>query len=186
VPEVVYVLGFSAGDIPHDGRYRPLKVRLIDGHHYDIQARPGYSAPLKEAPAAAPSELDREVLAADVRTELPVKIQAGPLEVPGSAKQVAMLVKVDVGLLAYRRQDDRKTQDLVMVAALLDSQGAFVAGKRADLNLALTPEKFAELARSNVEATLTVEAPSGSYTLRAVVCDNMGRFTALSRPIELR
>jgi VWFA-related protein len=187
VPEVVYVLGFSPGDIPHDGRYRPLKVRLTAGHHDELQARPGYSAPLKdEPPPVAPTELDREVFASDIRAELPVKIQAGPSALPDGGTGIAMVVKVNVELLGYRLRDDRKTQKVVMVAALLDTHGAFVAGKREDLDLSLTRETFAKLARSGVEATLTVKASPGSYTLRAVVCDDMGLVTALSRPIELR
>jgi len=49
VPETVYLLAFSRADVPPDGRYHALKVKLTQKKGYSVHARVGYTAPAAAA-----------------------------------------------------------------------------------------------------------------------------------------
>ena len=77
IPEVLYVLGFAADLVIHDGRYHALKVRLTGGHHGSVQARMGTTSP-KEAPAGLERERERDrvLMGSDSPSDLAVRITA--------------------------------------------------------------------------------------------------------------
>src|ERR1700722_4474081 len=77
LPEVLYVLGFDSSDVAHDGKYHPLKVRLVGGPHGSLQARMGYNAPPKEPPADLTrlQDRDRILMSSEEPSEVAVRIK---------------------------------------------------------------------------------------------------------------
>jgi len=65
----------------------------------------------------------------------------------------------------------RGTQKLTIVGVLLDSRGGFVAGKQTDLDLNFTVPTFTQVAKAGLDVVITLEAPPGSYSVRAVARD---------------
>jgi hypothetical protein len=186
MPETTYVLGFSPSDVVADGRFHSLKVRLAADKHYSLQARLGYTAP--SANAAAPvsplSRLDSEVMASDTVTDLPAWFTweqwAGP---PG----ITMVAHLDVNRLRFETSQDRRTQRLTIVAVLLDSRGGFVTGKRSELALNFTEATFAQLAKTGYTAAMTLKAPPGTYSARAVAQDALeGKLAAASSDVQVK
>ena len=186
VPETIYVLGFGPSDVVADGRFHSLKVRLPAGKPYSLQARLGYTAP--SANAAAPvsplSRLDSEVMASDTITDLPVWFTweqwAGP---PG----ITMIAHLDVNRLRFDTGQDRRTQKLTIVAVLLDSRGSFVTGKRSELELNFTEATFAQLAKTGYTAAMTLPAPAGTYSVRAVAQDALeGKLAAAGGTVQIK
>src|ERR1035438_2424275 len=53
--------------------------------------------------------------------------------------------------------------------------GNFVKGKRSDFELNLTEATFAQLVKTSFTASLTLETPPGSYSVRAVMEDGLDR-----------
>jgi len=162
VPETMYVLGFSPSGVATDGRFHSLKVQLAAGRRYSLQARLGYAASSANAAALSspPSKLDSEAMASDTITDLPVRFTweqwAGP---PG----ITMVAHLDLDHLHFETRQGRRAQKLAFVGALLDGRGAFVTGKRSDLDLNLTDATFAQLAKAGFTVSMTLEAPPGTY-----------------------
>jgi hypothetical protein len=83
-PETMYVLGFAPSDEAADGRFHSLKVRLAAGKRYSLRTRLVYTAPSAKpaTPDSPRSKLDREAMASDTITDLPVRFiweqRAGP------------------------------------------------------------------------------------------------------------
>ena len=186
VPETMYVLGFAPSGVAADGRFHSLKVRLATGKHYSVQARLGYTAPPANAaaPVFPPSRLDSELMASDTITDLPAGFlweqRAGP-------PSVTMVAHLDIGRLHFETRRDRRGQELTLVGVLLDSHGGFVTGKRSELELNFTEATFARLAKTGLSVVMTLEAPPGSYSVRAVAQDALeGKLTAASGAVEIK
>jgi VWFA-related protein len=161
VPEIMYVLGFSPSGVAADGHFHDLKVRLAADKRYSLQARLGYAASSANAavPSSPPSKLDSEAIASDAISDLPVRFTweqwAGP---PG----ITMVAHLDLDHLHFETRQGRRTQKLTLVGVLLDSHGAFVTGKRSDLDLNLTDATFAQLAKAGFTVSMTLEPKNGS------------------------
>ncbi len=186
LPETMYVLGFSPSGVAADGHFHSLKVRLAADKRYSLQARLGYAASSANAaaPNSPPSKLDSEAMASDPITDLPVRFTweqwAGP---PG----ITMVAHLDLDHLHFETRQDRRAQKLAFVGVLLDSRGAFVTGKRSELDLNLTDATFAQLAKAGLTVSMTLPAPPGSYSVRGVVEDALeGKLTAAGGAVEIK
>jgi len=185
-PETMYILGFAPSDEAADGRFHSLKVRLAAGKRYSLQARLGYAAASAKAaaPDAPPSKLDSEAIGSDTVADLPVwftwEQRAGP-------PNITMVVHLDVSRLHFETRNDRRAQKLNIVAVLLDSGGSFVMGQRVEFDLNLTDATFAQLAKTNFSAVMTLKAPPGNYGVRAVAQDAQeGKLTAASDVFQVK
>ena len=185
-PETMYVLGFAPSGVVADGRFHSLKVRLTAGKHYSLQARLGYTAPPANAaaPGSPPSKLDSEAMAADTMADLPAGFsweqRAGP-------PSVTMVAHLDIGRLHFETRQDRRGQKLTLVGVLLDSRGVFVTGKRSELELNFTEATFARLAKTGLSVVMTLEAPPGSYSVRAVAQDALeGKLAAAGGTVQIK
>jgi len=186
VPEILYVLGFAPSDVAADGRFHSLKVRLTRDKHDSLQARMGYTAPSANAAAQVSplSRLDSEVMASDTVTDLPAWFTweqwAGP---PG----ITMVAHLDFNRLRFETSQDRRKQKLTIVAVLLDSRGGFVTGKRSELELNFTEATFAQLAKTGYTAAMTLKAPPGAYSVRAVAQDALeGKVAAAGAAVQVK
>jgi VWFA-related protein len=186
VPETMYVLSFAPTGVVADGRFHGLKVRLAAGKRYSLQARLGYTAPSANAaaPVVPPSRLDSEVMASDTVMDLPVAFSWEQRPGPSG---VTMIAHLDISRLHFETRQDRRGQTLTVVAVLLDSHGVFVTGKRSELELNFTEATFARLAKTGLSIVMTLEAPSGSYSVRALAQDALeGKLAAAGETVQIK
>ena len=182
-PEAMYVLGFSPQEAS-DGKFHKLKVQLLKRGSYAVQARSGYmAASVNEAAPESPiSRLDREVAGSETISDLPIRFSWET-----TPQGVSMVMHVDVAHMHFLNWQNRRAQRLTIVAVLRDSHGAVVAGKRSEFELNLKEASFAELVRTSFTASLTMEAPAGTYTARAVAEDGVDRkFAASSETVQVK
>jgi VWFA-related protein len=184
LPETSYMLGFTPSAAP-DGKFHNLKVRLAAKKSYSVEARLGYTAASDAgAVTSTASKLDSEVVATDTVADLPASFTWE--QWPGRPG-ITMIVHVDFNLLDFKPNGDRRSQKLALVAVLRDSQGNFVTGRRSVLELNLRDATFQRFAKSGFTAALTIAAPPGSYTARAVAEDAMeGKLAAASAEVQVK
>jgi VWFA-related protein len=185
-PETMYILGFTPSEVAADGRFHSLKVRLAGDKRYSLQARLGYTDPKanSSAPVSPLSKLDREVMATDTIADLPVAFtwerKTGP---PG----ITMVAHLDVNRLHFQIGQDRRAQKLTIIGVLLDSSGNFVTGKRSEFDLNLTEATFAQLAKTSFTASMNIEVPPGSYSVRALAQDALeGKLAAAGGTVQVK
>jgi VWFA-related protein len=186
VPEIMYVLGFAPSGVAADGHFHSLKVRLAAGKRYSLQSRLGYNASSANAAArvSPPSRLDSEVIAGNTIADLPAEFtweqRAGP---PG----ITMIAHLDIARLHFETKENRRQQKLTLVGVLLDARGGVVTGKRSELEMNFTEATFARLAKTGQVVSMTLPAPPGSYSVRAVVQDDLeGKLAAASGSVEIK
>jgi len=188
-PEVTYRMSFSPQGVTANGSYHKLKVKLIHSGSYSVEARPGYFAPeVTVAATETPqSKIDREVTASDTLTGIPASLSIQVGKPSANQRTLSVTVHLDVAKLAFSAQNDRKTQRITFVSALLDSQGKIVAAKEGRMELALKQATYENLARTGVNAKLSFEMPPGVYSLREVVEEAVGGNLASStNSVDLR
>lgn len=189
-PEAEYLLGFVPGNKKSNGAYHKLKVEVnIPGKFY-VQARPGYFAPAGESRTAAskPSlqdRLDVEVRESNERSDFPLTVAVMPFS---GVNDEGLHVHTHVAIhkLAFKRHDDRYVDTLVFVETLCDISGKMIAGKEAEMQLALKPDTFARLSKEGIEGTMLLGAPPGNYRLRVVVQETgRGEISATTKTVQI-
>ena len=102
-----YLLGYIPGDIPHDGRFRKIKVK-VDGD-YEVRARRGYYAPSDTAEARRPyregvdSTLQTALDAASFADAIPLRMTAFTMNPIGLNRSQAFVVAdVDISEVEFK------------------------------------------------------------------------------------
>jgi VWFA-related protein len=187
VPEVSYLLGFSPEEAPN-GKYHGLKVRMKPRNQYLVQARPGYWAvPKPQEAAAQERRVDRLIMGSDTLKELPVLIASEPSKTDTGDPALDVVLRLDVRELHFLEKDGARTQSLVFIAALFDGSGNFVAGKEAEIKFALQESTYNRMTESGLDMSITLQAPPGTYRLRAVAQDVIeGKVVSSTQPVEIR
>ncbi len=98
-----------------------------------------------------------------------------------------VVMHVDIGKLAFLKQNDRQNQRITIVAAFFDQHGKMITAKEGRMDLALKPETYTRLASTGVNAELSFQVAPGIYSMRAVVGEAVkGGLAASTYPIDLR
>jgi VWFA-related protein len=178
-PEVTYLLAFNPG--PRDGQFHTLKIKFKSKRPESVQFRPGYFSPRDDSKTSTRAAMDAAVFSKETLREVPAAVSIRPAE-----KSVSVTVAIDIGGLQFVVHDGRHVQQIVFLMTLLDSTGAFVTGKEAIMDLALTDEKLASLQEEGLKAVATLTAPAGSYQLRTIVREGMkGALAASTLPVDI-
>ncbi len=185
LPACAYLLGFTP---PEDGKYHKVKVELRNASHDFVQVRPGYFAPTAGAVGQeSPSEkMDALMRGSGEKTDFPVTVSEKLGTASSGGPQLTIQAHIDIQKIPFDLQKDRHVQKLTLVAALFDSQGNFVIGKEADMELALKPESFDRFSKTGINGVMQLEAPPGTYRLRIVVQEAMhGAISATSKELRM-
>jgi VWFA-related protein len=185
IPEVTYRLAFPPAE---DGKYHQLKVEVKNTGSDFIQARPGYFAP-SHAAAEQPDQrdaLEHAVMGSEESHYVASGMTLQVAKAGESGRRLSLNIRIDAKRLPFQRQKDLRVERLTFVAALYDVQGAFIIGKEGEMNLALRPASYEQLADSGITGSLSLEAPPGAYSLRAVIQEGVqGKITAETRKIRI-
>jgi hypothetical protein len=121
-PGVTYRLAFKAEDVVPDGRFHAVKVKVNGTGSQSVTALPGYFAPSKQALEVLRAKLEHEVTQTDALTEFPIDIALQNSQPEAGNNVLAVNTHVDIAPLRFAKQNDRQTQKLTLVTALLDAQ----------------------------------------------------------------
>jgi hypothetical protein len=188
-PAVSYLLGYSPADVPADGKFHTLKVKVMAKGHYTIEARRGYFAPTKaQLDAPTPErKLKDAVMGSDDLDAIPMRVTMQSSKSSAGSTELHVTVHVDPSHLPYQHQKDRSVEQLNFVAALFDSNGNFVVGKEAEMNFAFKTSSLEKYSREGMSFQMSLAAPAGAYQLRAVVQETVeGKIAAVTKSAEIQ
>jgi VWFA-related protein len=188
LPEVYYLLGFSPAKLKLDGKFHHLKVTLAAAGNYTVQARRGYFAPhrAETEEAQAREEIEQAVFSQEESNEIPVQVNTQFFKMNPQSARLAVLARLDVRSLHFRKQQGRNFNNLTFVTALFDRDGNYLKGSEKILQLRLFDQTLARLSRSGLVMRASFDVPPGTYTVREVVRDSEdGRLSGLSNTVEI-
>jgi VWFA-related protein len=168
---VTYVLTIRPGELPSDGRYHPIQVRLRNGPGGSrLLHRPGYYAP---KPDSALSPLERQLDAAQLLLgeqeieQIDVGVRAGTLPLDTGLATVPIVVEVPTRtLLAASRQ---RPLSFELQAYALDPRGGVQDLWLRQLELDPTESLGNALGRGGFRVLGAMSLPPGEYRLRVLV-----------------
>lgn len=162
-PETEYLLGFAPENRKLNGGFHRLKVELNRPGKFYVQARPGYFAPtkeMKESNGPTPEKrIDAEVRDSDERSDFPLSVSERSVTASNGGRELSVQNRVDIQKLPFELQKDRHMDMLTFVIALFDSQGRMIAGKEAQMELALKPESFERFSKNGIIGVMSLAPP---------------------------
>ena len=176
-PEFFYVLGFSPENLKLDGSYHRLKVTLKEGNKLSLQARRGYYAPKRlEGPGETAKEEIREALfSREELNDIPLELHTQFFKSSEDSARVAVVVRMDVRHMHYRKVEGRNRDDLTIVSALFDRNGNYVTGNEKHLEMRLRDETLEKKLGPGLTVRTSFDVKPGTYLVRLVVRDAEGQ-----------
>jgi VWFA-related protein len=175
-PAVSYLLAFSPQNLKLDGRYHNLTVKLAGKSPYKIQARRGYYAPhtLSNPEETAKEEIREALFSQEQMSDVPVAMQTQFFKKDAENARVAVLARVDLKSMAFRKADGRNRDELTVVTGLFDENGNYVTGGVKTIQMRLFDATYERLSRSGLTVKSSFDVKPGSYLVRLVVRDSEG------------
>jgi hypothetical protein len=179
-PEFVYVLGFSPQNLKLDGRLHMLKVTLKNATKLDLQARKGYYAPkhLADPEETAKQEIQDALFSREELRDIPVVLHTQFFKSSVADARLAVLARVDVKHLRFRKENGRNRDDLTVVSGLFDRNGNLVTGNSKTVEMRLKDQTLESRLNSGITVKSSFDVKPGSYMIRLVVRDSEGQLMA--------
>ena len=190
-PEYSYLLGFSPQSLKTDGKFHQLRVTVRTDKKVSVQARKGYFAPKHEPNSGEQAKQDIEdaVFSQEEFHSLPVELHTQLFQASQTAAEIAVLVKVDLRGIHFKKIDGRNRNDLTIVSALFDTDGNYLKGSEKVLEMRLRDEtlqrKVGSATNSGVVLKTNFDVKPGSYLVRLVVRDDEGLLSAQNGAVEV-
>jgi len=179
-PEFVYILGFAPQNLKLDGAYHVLKVQLSNSRGLDLQARRGYYAPrhLGDPEEDAKREIQEALFSRDELQDIPVDLHVQFFKSGDAAAKVAVLARVNVRNLRFRKTDGRNNDNLTILSGVFDGNGKYVTGMQKVVELHLLDATMEKLLDSGISVRTNFDVAPGNYVIRLVVRDSEGQTMA--------
>jgi VWFA-related protein len=187
-PEFMYILGFSPENLRYDGSYHSLKVTAKEVKGVTLQARRGYYAPNH---AANPAEEAREeirvaLFSREEMLDIPVDLQTQFFKPSQTSAKLAVLARVDLKHLRFKKSEGRNRNTLSVVSAVFDRNGVLVSAMQKDVEMKLRDETFEARIAAGLALKTSFDVPPGTYVVRVVVRDSEGQtMAARNRVVEI-
>ena len=175
-PEFIYVLGFSPQNLKLDGSFHALKVSLKEAK-FNLQARRGYYAPkhLADEQETAKEEVQDALFSREEMRDIPVELHTQFFKTSPEDAKLAVLVRVDIKHLRFRKENGRNRDDLMVVAGLFDHNGNLISGNQKTVEMRLRDQTLESRLGSGITIRNSFDVKAGSYVIRLVVRDSEGQ-----------
>jgi VWFA-related protein len=175
-PDVSYVLGFSPQNLKYDGKMHLLRVSLAEKSKFVVQARHGYYAPrtVKDPAQEAKEEIQEAIFSQEEMHDVPIELQTQFFKSSDTQAKLAVLTRVDVNAIRFRKDAGRSKDNLTFATAIFDENGNFITGGEKILDMKLLDETLARLDHTGLTVKSSFDIKPGTYLVRMVVRDGEG------------
>lgn len=179
-PEFLYLLGFSPENLKFDGKLHGLKVVVKNPPKLQIQARSGYYAPRHptDPEEAAKQEIQDALFSREEMRDIPMAIHTQFFKPSADDAKLAVLTRVDVRHLRFRKENGRNLDDLTIVSGVFDRNGNLVTGDSKTLQMRLKDQTLQLRLNSGITIKSSFDVKPGSYMIRMVIRDSEGQLMA--------
>ena len=176
-PEYFYVLGFSPQNLKLDGTFHKLKVVVKEFNKLTLQARRGYYAPrhVSDAAETAKQEIEEALFSREEIHDIPVELHTQFFKSNDANARLAVLIRVDVKHIRFRKEEGRNRNDLTVVSGLFDRNGNYVTANEKVIEMRLKDETLESKLHQGITVKTSFDVKPGSYLVRLVVRDTEGQ-----------
>ena len=176
-PEYFYMLGFAPQNLKLDGTFHKLRVALKDPNKLALQARRGYYAPrhVADAVETAKREIEEALFSREEIRDIPVELHTQFFKSSDENARLAVIIRVDVKHIHFRKEGGRNRNDLTIVSGLFDRNGNYVTANEKILEMRLRDDTLENKLGQGVNVRTSFDVKPGSYLVRLVVRDAEGQ-----------
>jgi hypothetical protein len=170
------VLGFRPQSATADGKFHALKVEVVNGKKYQIQARNGYFSPKKltDPEEEAKQEVNEMLFSRDEIAGIPLQLKTEFFRTDDTSAQLTVLTHLDAGGIRFRKVNGRSCDDLVLAMGVFDANGQFVGGQVKEVTLKLRDATLEKVSQTGLTFKTVLTVRPGTYMLRSVVRGSEG------------
>ncbi|HWZ30157.1 MAG TPA: VWA domain-containing protein [Bryobacteraceae bacterium] len=177
LPEFVYILGFAPQNLKYDGAFHALKVSLKIKNGLTLDARRGYYAPKHALDSAeqAKQEISEALFSREETHDIPVDLQTQFFKLAADEARLAVVAKVDLKHLRFRKEEGRNRNTLTVVSGVFDRNGKLVSAQEKTVEMRLKEETLEARLAAGLAIKTSFDVIPGSYVIRVVVRDSEGQ-----------
>ncbi len=167
-----YTLGFYSSNAAEDGKYRRLRVRLVNAalaKDLKLDYRNGYYANKtwnKFTSSDKERQLEEALTAGDPVSELPLALEVDYFRVAKDRYFVSISVKVPGSAVAFAKKGGRQSTALDFIGQVRDSTGRLVSGVRDQITVKLNDADAERLDQRHLQYDTGLTLAPGSYNLQ--------------------
>ena len=179
-PEYIYLLGFSPQNLKLDGAFHVLKVTAKSQKGLSIQARRGFYAPkhLEDPAEQARREMEEALFSRELMRDIPVELHTQFFKSSQFDAKLAVIARVDVRQLQFRKADGRNRNELTLVCGIFDRNGNYIKGVEKKIEMKLLEGTLEKKLAGGILIRNVFDVKTGGYVIRLVVRDTEGQLMA--------
>jgi hypothetical protein len=176
-PEYTYLLGFTPMNLKPDGSFHTLKVTLKGQKGLSLQARKGFYAPKRQENAAeeAKREIEEALFSREPMRDIPVELFTQFFKSSQFDAKLAVIARIDVRKLPFRKAEGRNLNDLTLVCGLFDRNGNYIKGVEKKIEMKLLDGTLEKKLAGGIQVRNIFDVKTGGYVIRLVVRDTEGQ-----------
>jgi VWFA-related protein len=170
-----YLLAFSPQNLKQDGRFHTLQIKLKQPGKLTVYARRGYyaSSPNTDPEQNAKQEIEDAVFSQEELQEVPLQLMTQFFKTAEDASRIAVIARIDLSPLPFRRENDRNRDTLTVVFGLFDRNGGLRSAVEKTVEMRMRDRTLQK--RASLDLKSSFDAPPGTYVVRVVLRDRIGR-----------
>ncbi len=184
-----YLLGYTPTDTRSDGRFRRIRVTLVNQHGLRIEARPGYFAPKNFRQFTREDKEDQLQQAMDSPEpflELPLAIESAHFRENNKLYYVVVTAKIPGSEVPFRAKSATHQTEFDFAWRATTTDGKVVAALDDTLPVKLNATTYQQVLKSNILYEGGLVLPPGKYTLKVVAReDQTGKIGTFAEPLIL-
>jgi VWFA-related protein len=170
-----YILGYYTTHAARDGRFRRVKVTFNRELAAKLDYRQGYYADKefsKFTAADRERQLEEALMLPDPITELTIAMEVDYFQLNRAEYFVPIIVKIPGRELALAKRRGAERTLIDFIGEIKDAYGTTVSNVRDKINVKLTDETAAELAKRPIEYDTGFTLLPGKYTIKFLARDD--------------
>jgi len=170
-----YILGYTSTHTAMDGKFHRVRVTLRDGINADLSYRQGYFADkafAKFTAADKERQLEEALMLENPVTDITIAMEVNYFQLNRAEYFVPVSVKIPGSELALARRRGAARTEIDFIGEVKDDYGVTIQNVRDKLDIKLSDQTAAELARRPVQYETGFTLLPGKYVIKVLARDN--------------
>jgi VWFA-related protein len=170
-----YIIGYYTTNTTLDGRFRRIRITLADGLSATLDYRRGYYAGKqfnKFTAADKERQLEDALMLPDPITELTIAMEVDYFQLDSANYFVPLIVKIPGRELALARRGGADRTRIDFIGEVKDRWGTTIQNVRDKVDIKISDQTAAELAKRPIEYDTGFTLLPGQYTLKFLARDD--------------
>ncbi|MGH9451766.1 MAG: VWA domain-containing protein [Terriglobia bacterium] len=184
-----YLIGYAPSNTKADGRYRRIRVELVERRGLKVEARPGYYAPKnfhQFSTEDKEAQLQQAMGSEMPFLDLPLAVQTAYFRQPDGHYYVVLAAKVPGSAIPFQQKSSSHRTQFDFAWRATDANGKVAGALRDTLPVKLNASTYQQVLKGNILYEGGIVLPPGTYKLKVVARENQtGKMGTFEEPLVL-